>query len=193
MNYSEIYDEKRILNMSKEINEKDKELLKERERNFWLKIVLILSGIGAGIGIGCAIKCTIDLNKAKAMIGDATTRLQSITSVDVDKKLVDDATIMAANQAAQKAVNAAVDGLKRTAEEKVNKGVTEAVEAIKSRLSDAVAAKMAIEVEDISKKDIIEEVVNNTVEQLSKKLEDDLDEELGKAGEIYQNIVNSLA
>lgn len=155
---------------------------------FWLGASIVSTIVAV---IGCCY-CHDQMTECKELVSGAVGRLKDVSNIDVDKHLVDRAVNTAAREAANKAVEQASKGVFAESKQEIRNRVKQAVEAATSKLNDAVAAKMAAEVEEIDKDEIIKTVVASTTETLTEKLEEDIGDEMTKVGEIYKNIVEAL-
>ena len=141
----------------------------------------------------CAIACADRLNSIKKIVGESTERIQSMSHVEVDQQIINNAVSKVVREKSGDAVKAAVQRVESATNADIQNRVRQAVEKQYSRIGDKVAKRIAEEISDkYSRQDIIDKVVSQTVDELTEKLGDELDEEIGRIGKVYQGIAAAL-
>lgn len=157
------------------------------------KNILIGLGFGiAGLSLGGMVYSGLQVRSMKKMIAGSTERISQLSHVDIDKRLVDQMVQKAVRDQAGSAARFAADKVSHDVLADMRNRVKQAVNNQASEINKRVAMTIADEMEDISKDQIMEDVISATTEKLVDKLGDELDSEVGRIGKIYQGIAAAL-
>ena len=140
-----------------------------------------------------AEKSASELEEVRKLIGESTERIQSMSHVEVDQQIINNAVSKVVREKSSDAVRAAVQRVESATNADIQNRVRQAVEKQYGRIGDKVAKRIAREIEsDSAYNDMRSEVINSAVEKLTEKLGDELDEEIGRIGKVYQGIAAAL-
>lgn len=152
-------------------------------------VVLALGSVAA------AVYCGKKLSDVMGVVNSAITDVSSLTYIDVQQAIVDKAVEKAAQNAAGRAVKASEALMRDT----VEKAVTNAVANSKGTLKQAVTEKIAQEVADIDKSELVDDITEQAKQMIVDKFEGKLDgiaadfsRNLENVGKIYQSIAETM-
>lgn len=169
------------------------EALKKENRR--LTASKVIGWVVAGVSAVAAIYCGKKMHDISKMMNLAITDVENMTFIDISQAIVDKAVDKAAQNAAVRAVRA-TEGIMH---DTVEKAVRSAVEASKGHLKQAVTEKIAKEVADIDKSELVDDITEKAkeliVEKFDGKLDDiakDFSHNLESMGKIYQSIAEQM-
>ena len=153
-------------------------------------------GVVLAIGsVAAAVYCGKKLKDVMGVVNSAVTDVSNLTYIDVQQTVVDKAVERAAANAANKAVHATENLMRDT----VTAAVTNAVANSKGQLKSAVTEKIAIEVAQIDKSELVADIEEQAKRLIVDKFEGKLDgiasdfsRNLENVGKIYQSIAESM-
>ena len=168
------------------------ELEQENKRLKAGRIFGVVLAVGS---VAAAIYCDKKLKDVMGVINSAVTDVSNLTYIDVQQAVVDKAVERAAANAANKAVHATENLMRDT----VSSAVTNAVANAKGQLKSAVTEKIAIEVAQIDKSELVADIEEQAKQLIVDKFEGKLDgiasdfsRNLENVGKIYQSIAESM-
>lgn len=168
------------------------ELEKESKK---LKAERILRYVFAGVSVVAAAYCCKKLKDVSGVVNSAVTDIANTTFIDVQQAVVDKAVERAAQNAANRAVKATEDMMKVG----VERAVSTAVYNSKTALKDAVTDKIAREVAEIDKTELIADVTDKAKRLILEKFDGKLDgiaaefsHNLESIGKVYQGIAEKM-
>lgn len=186
-------EEQRALLMAKYQLQADLE--REKAANKRLKAGRVLGWCLAGASVVAAIYCGKKLHDIMGVVNSAVTDVSSLTYIDVQQAVVDKAVEKAAQNAAGKAVRM-TEGLMR---DTVERAVTNAVTNSKGSIKQAVTEKIAREVADIDRSELMQDITEQAKKLIVDKFEGKLDgiaadysRNLDNVGKIYQSIAETM-
>lgn len=169
------------------------EALKKENRR--LTASKVIGWVVAGVSAVAAIYCGKKMHDISKMMNLAVTDVENMTFIDISQTVVD----RAVDKAAQKAAVSAVKTTEGVMRDTVEKAVRSAVEASKGHLKQAVTEKIAKEVADIDKSELVDDITEKAkgliVEKFDGKLDDiakDFSHNLESMGKIYQSIAEQM-
>lgn len=149
----------------------------------------------AGVSVAAALYCGKKLHDVCAKVDLAVTDISNTTFIDVQDAVVQKAVDKAAQNAAGRAVKA-TEGLMQRMVETAVRG---SVEASKGTLKAAVTDRIAKEVSEIDKSELIEDITDKAKELIAEKFESKLDgiasqfsDNLENMGKIYSAIAEQM-
>lgn len=153
-------------------------------------------GVVLAIGsVAAAIYCGKKLKDVMGVVNSAVTDVSNLTYIDVQQAVVDKAVERAAQNAAGRAVKATENLMRDT----VSAAVTNAVANSKGQLKSAVTEKIAMEVAQIDKSELVADIEEQAKQLIVDKFEGKLDgiaadfsRNLENVGKIYQSIAESM-
>ncbi len=152
-----------------------------------------------GFSIGAAVVslfgiavCADKMNTMQKMIAGSTERINQMTHVDLDKRMVDQMVQKAVREQSGSVVRDAASKVEHDMMADIRNRVKQAVQNQTNEISKKVSKKVAEEIADISRDEIMDTVIQEVTDKLVEKLSDDLDEEVGRVGKIYQGIAAAL-
>lgn len=166
------------------------------EKIKWERIACITL---SGISVVAAIFCYKDLRKSLRLIGKATDHISQLTTIDVERNVIDQAINGAANRevgrTVSRAMRAVEDGIVEETQKRVHAAVQQSYGKIQKAITDAIAKEAA----NVNKDDIMREATERAkdliVEKFDGKLDDLLSEynrNLDNVGKIYQSIAKTM-
>lgn len=186
-------EEQRALLMAKYQLQAD--LQQEKVINKRLKAGRVLGWMLAGASVVAAIYCGKKLHDIMGVVNSAVTDVSSLTYIDVQQAVVDKAVEKAAQNAAGKAVRM-TEGMMR---DTVEKAVVNAVTNSKGSIKQAVTEKIAREVADIDRSELMHDITEQAKKLIVDKFEGKLDgiaadysRNLDNVGKIYQSIAETM-
>lgn len=158
------------------------------------KIMIVTTGaIGLSIiSAGCAVLSLLSARDSRRAIRGSTERLSRMSHVDIDKAIVDKALSEAVRNKSGEAVREAAARAENRMRADIGNRVHQAVSESMKKINREVANRLTLELSDVERDDIIRDVISQTTDALVEKLEENLDEEVGKIGKIYQGIAAAI-
>lgn len=159
----------------------------------------LVLGCLAGAGLIFGLAAYVDTRRMAKAINSGIEKVQSLTSVDVSKAVIETAVKKAADReverAANQIANRSMDMMNREISQRVNDAVREHYGSLSKTVKEALTKK-AQEI-DITKlrEDVVESAKEAIADKFDAKLDgllEDYNKNLENVGKIYQSIANSM-
>ena len=146
----------------------------------------------AAISVICAIVCVKKLSENRELMGVATRRINSMTSVDIPQGIIDNAVANAANAQVSETVRNTVNSVNGIVAQEARKRVREAVDNSYSTINSVVTKELRKEVLKISAEDLADEIKEEAKEALIERLEDKMDDVIDDVTDAYKKNLDNV-